>query len=265
LIEEHLSRDRAIAAVGGRDWLHLGVEVVDDEQAVIGRLAWFGRLQGRHQLGGGPPREVDTLRGNNMAIRRAAVGELRFDSRLRGVGFQPHDDVAFCLTLKHRGWKIFYDPEVAIDHYPGRRLYEQREGYEFAPLRDFAHNETIAVLPNVALWRKLIYFAYVVCVGSKAAPGLVQVPRLLAKREHAVPLRFLAAMAGRVSGLATYLRSLDDRTNRALPPTGTQQTRRRLKRARPTPSVASANMVMTGGSLSALGGGDAQRPVTAER
>jgi glycosyltransferase involved in cell wall biosynthesis len=227
LIEEHLRRDRGIAAIGGRDWLHIGEEVVDDVQSVVGRLAWFGRLQGRHHLGTAPPREVDTLRGNNMGIRRAALGELRFDSRLRGVGFQPHDDVAFCLALKNRGWKIFYDPEVAVDHYPGRRLYEQREGFEFAPLRDFAHNETIAVLPNVSLARKLIYLTYTVTVGSKAAAGLVQVPRLLVKRERAVLLRFLAAMAGRGSGFARYLRRRDDCENQELP--GDPETSRSLQ------------------------------------
>jgi glycosyltransferase involved in cell wall biosynthesis len=253
LIEEHLRRDSAIAVVGGRDWLHIGDDVVDDVQSVIGRLAWFGRLQGRHHLGAGPPREVDTLRGNNMGIRRAALGELRFDSRLRGMGFQPHDDVAFCLALKHQGWKIFYDPEVAIDHYPGRRLYEQREGFDFTPLQDFAHNETIAVLPNVSLPRRLIYLAYVLAVGSKAAPGLLQVPRLLAKRERKVPLRFLAAMAGRTSGLARHLRRRDGSESRALPAPASPTTSRRLQRTRPARSAASANVMSADGSLSAAG------------
>jgi glycosyltransferase involved in cell wall biosynthesis len=210
LIEYHLRSDDGVGAVGGRDWLHLGDRVVDDIQAVVGKLSWFGRLQGRHHLGAGSPRDVDTLRGGNLAVRRAAIGQLRFDSRLRGMGFQPHDDVAFCLALKRAGWRILYDPEVAIDHYPGLRLYEQRDAFDFGGVRDYAHNEAIAVLPNVSFVRKLIFVGYVLVVGSKAAPGIVQVPRLLMRRERHVLLRFVAATLGHIGGLAGYLRRIGD-------------------------------------------------------
>jgi len=85
---------------------------------------WFGRVIGNHHLGVGEPRET-CCKGVNMNYRRAAIANLRFDQRLWGPGAQAHNDMAFSLAVR-RGWKLIYDPRVAVDHYPAQRFDEDQ-------------------------------------------------------------------------------------------------------------------------------------------
>ena len=62
-----------------------------------------------------------------MSFRRGAVEGIRFDERLRGTRAQQRADCAFCLVVKRAGWRLIYDPAVAVDHYPAPRLGGIRE------------------------------------------------------------------------------------------------------------------------------------------
>ena len=126
-IENHFQADPRVGRVGGRDWVREGDWVHDEARVVVGKVQWFGRMVDNHHLGVGRPREVDTLKGANMSFRRAAVEGIRFDERLRGTGAQPRADYAFCLVVKRAGWRLIYDPAVAVDHYPAPRLGGIRE------------------------------------------------------------------------------------------------------------------------------------------
>ena len=66
--------------------MYYGTELAEGSRAVVGKLAWFGRLTGNHHLGVGGGREVDVLKGVNMSFRREAIADLRFDQRMRGSG-----------------------------------------------------------------------------------------------------------------------------------------------------------------------------------
>ena len=81
-----------------------------------------GKICGNHHLGVGAPRTVSLLKGANMIYRRSAVGGLRFDTRLRGKGAQPCNDLSFSLSVRRTGWKMVYDPRVAVDHFPAERF-----------------------------------------------------------------------------------------------------------------------------------------------
>ena len=77
----------------------------------------FGRRNtGGFHLGAGAPRLVGHLRGANMSFRRTAVGSIRFDPRLLGGGAQAANDWAFANAVRRAGWKLIYDPSVAVDH-----------------------------------------------------------------------------------------------------------------------------------------------------
>ena len=117
-IEGWYHRDNRIGGVGGRDHVyHDGVPETGAAR-VVGRLQWFGRVIGNHHLGTGRPRDVDVLKGANWSLRRAAIGDLRLNTRLRGSGAQVQNDLDFSLRLRRRGWRLVYDPRVAVDHFP---------------------------------------------------------------------------------------------------------------------------------------------------
>jgi len=177
-ITSWFTRDPALGALGGRDWVYQGGELQEGAEREVGRVAWYGRFLSFHSLGFGTPREVDFLKGANMSFRRGAIRGLRFDSRLRGRGAEYLNDWAFTLALKKRGWKIIYDPAVAIDHHEGARTGgDQRSvgGSRTGEEREVAHmrafNETYIALRHLPASRALAHLAFAMVVGTTVAPG----------------------------------------------------------------------------------------------
>ena len=213
-IHEHLRARPDVAAVGGRDWLHPDeVGAVDEPE--VGRLRAYGRLVGNHHHGGGGARDVDVLKGVNLAVRRSALGDLRLDERLRGGGAQAHWELGLCLALRRGGWRLVYDPEVAVDHYPAQRFDASERAYPPTPaLADEVHNETYALLRWLPWWRGVGVFAYGVIVGSRRAPGfLVAAERILRSDRHDVGERLMAAQRARLVALRTVREQrADDRS-----------------------------------------------------
>jgi GT2 family glycosyltransferase len=159
-----------IGGVGGRDV----VEVSDPArreslQEIVGRVTPWGRLIGNHHIGVGPARYVDVLKGVNCMYRRAAVA---IPSNLRGAGAQVHNEVAIGLHARSNGWKLLYDPQIIVDHYPGERFdVDARSKRAKAATFDVAYNLTLAIgsqgfMPAI---RRLIYG---LLVGDRSLPGL---------------------------------------------------------------------------------------------
>jgi glycosyltransferase involved in cell wall biosynthesis len=128
-IEAYFLSDDCIGGVGGRDFVYCGTQeswLIEGERKTVGQLQWYGLVIGNHHLGIGEPREVDVLKGVNMSYRRTAIGSRRFDQRMQGTGAQAHFELAFALPLRRAGWKIIYDPMVAVAHYVAQRFDEDQ-------------------------------------------------------------------------------------------------------------------------------------------
>ena len=97
-------RDSMIGAVGGRDVLHQHGSVEQGAAEVVGQVRWFGRVEGNHHIGTGGPRRVDVLKGVNLSIRRSLWA---VDSRLRGVGAEPHWELELMLRIRSRDGRSF--------------------------------------------------------------------------------------------------------------------------------------------------------------
>lgn len=195
------AQDRAVGGVGGRDWVHHGERVESGMHPVVGKLQWFGRSIGNHHLGSGTPREVDFLKGANMSFRREAIHALRFDTRLRGSGAQVHNDMAFSLAVRLRGWKVIYDPAAAVDHYPGARFDEDQRGVISAlAYRNAAFNYALIVSEVLGPVRSCAFLLWAVAIGTRSAPGLIQVVRLLGVEGHAALVKASASLAGTLAG-----------------------------------------------------------------
>jgi GT2 family glycosyltransferase len=60
--------------------------------------------------------EIDSLAGSFMLVRKIAGDEVNWwDEDYFFYG----EDLDFCFMLKHKGWKIYFVPEISVLHYKG--------------------------------------------------------------------------------------------------------------------------------------------------
>lgn len=197
-IDGHFSKNPGTGGVGGRDWVHGDDQIPSTEKQTVGRVSWFGRIVGNHHLGTGPARDVDILKGANCSYRLAALGPIGFDTRLRGTGSQIHNDMAASLAVKRAGWRLLYDPAVAVDHFPAPRA----DGSRDAPMTasrtyDAAYNHYLAISSISGTWRRNCARIWSTIIGSRALPGLVWGLLLLFLRGYMSIQIWRAANAGR--------------------------------------------------------------------
>jgi hypothetical protein len=195
--------DPTLGGVGGRDWVHHNGVLEAGERAVVGRVLWYGRVVGNHHLGIGGAREVDILKGANCAFRMAAIGPIGFDTRLLGKGAQLHNDMVASLAVKRAGWRLIYDPAVAVDHYPAPRAdvarnqpVDAQRAYESA----FNYDLALAMIPQ--MWRRAAARAWNRAVGLRAAPGAAWALRLRLNEGASAMELWSAARAGRQAACA---------------------------------------------------------------
>lgn len=207
-IESHFIEDDAVGGVGGRDWLYIGgTDLEEGSSAVVGRVQWFGRVVGRHNLGFGQSREVEVLKGANMSYRKRAIDSLRFDTRLLGSGAQVHNDLAFSLSVKRLGWKLIYDPAADIDHYQSKRFDEdQRDQFNKVAFFNAVHNETLALLDYLPPWRRIVFLLWALLVGTRKAFGLAQWIRFLPQEGGFAGTKMWLSLQGRWQGFLTWWR-----------------------------------------------------------
>jgi len=206
-IEQAYERDPSVAAVGGRDWVHIRGEPWRGEATEVGTISGYGRVTGNHHLGVGPPREVDVLKGVNLSVRGELLRELGIDRRLRGVGTEHHWELSLCLALRRRGLRVVYDPRIAVDHHSLPRLEDSRQ-FSASEVRDAAHNRTVAALAYLPPAGRAAYLAWASLVGISPEPGLAQLLRALARRRGGAALAsFAGAQLGLLDGLRTHRRS----------------------------------------------------------
>lgn len=213
-IVQYFVEDSCLGAVGGRDLMYLdGTELVQGERETVGRLQWFGRVIGNHHLGYGAAREVDVLKGVNMSFRKEAIGTMCFDERMRGSGAQVHFEIAFCLALKRSGWKLLYDPSLTVDHYQARRFDEdQRNSFNALAFGNAIHNETLALLEHLPLWRRWVFVLWAFFIGNRKAFGLVQWLRFLPREKGLATQKWRVSIISRWQGWHTWRRTHSQRS-----------------------------------------------------
>lgn len=205
-IEKWFMSDPKIGGVGGRDWQYVGDRIKEPgEQEIVGQVQWFGRVIGNHHLGVGNAQEVDVLKGVNMAFRRSAIGNLTFDERLQGTGAQVHFELAFTLQLRRQGWKLIYDPKVAVDHYPAQRFDEDGRD-QFNPIAqcNTVHNETLALLDYLPFIQQPIFLVWSVLIGTRGSMGLLQWLRFVPSDRNRSTQNLLSSLRGRREGWQTW-------------------------------------------------------------
>ena len=188
----------SIGAVGGRDVVHTDGGVEAGQTAIVGRICWWGRLVGRHHLEA-PLQDVHFLKGVNLAFRRTAW--LPIDSRLRGAGAQVALDLEATWSVHRRGWRVVYDPDVTVDHFPAERHDDDGRAHRSLQAEANAvHNEMLAVLTHAEAWRCVTFFAYQMLLGTRNLPGLI-----MALGQPQSLRRSLTLACGRMSSIKSLL------------------------------------------------------------
>ncbi len=200
-IEDRFAAEPQLGGVGGRDWVHQHGRLEDETRTVVGRITWFGRCIGQHHLGVGPCREVDSLKGVNMSFRARALEDVRFDVRLRGTGAQVCNELGVSLAVKRRGWRLAYDPQIAVDHYPATRHDEdQRNTFCAEAIYNATFNETLLLTEYFGRWRRCVFVLWALVIGHHASPGLLQWLRLAVTEPRSAAARFRASWNARIAG-----------------------------------------------------------------
>ncbi|MFM7440590.1 MAG: glycosyltransferase family 2 protein [Snowella sp.] len=207
-IEAHFLSDERLGGLGGRDWVYFGTELYKAEpKEEVGRIQWFGRVIGNHHLGSGKVREVDILKGVNMSFRRTAIANKYFDRRMRGITVI-HSEIEFCLALKKAGWKLIYDPMLAVDHYRGERFDEdKRDQFSAIAMTNIVHNKTLALLEHLSPTRRAIFLLWSVLIGTRSEPGFFQWLRFLPREGRLSRQKWLASLRGVWQGWQTWQQS----------------------------------------------------------
>ena len=191
-----------IGGVGGRDLMRVNGKFLDDTKRAVGQVPAIGRHVGNHHAGYGLPRDVDMLKGVNGAYRRQPLNEIGFDFRLRGTGAQVHWEISLGQAFRRRGWRLVYDPAIMVNHFLASRFDEdQRDSFNAVALSNAVYNETFIRLEHRSTVTRLAFMAWAILIGTKAAPGSIQLIRFLAKNPILSFLRFRASMHGRFSAL----------------------------------------------------------------
>ncbi len=190
--------DPRLGALGGRDWVHQKGGILDGARPLVGKLRPSGKIIGNHHLGVGGAREVDLLKGANMSYRRDAIRTIRFDRRLRGAGAQVHNDMAFSMSVKNAGWKLVYDPQVAVDHFPAERFDDdRRDAQTLQSIRNAAYNLHLILRDHLPPLRREAAWWWYTLVGTRAYPGMAHAVLALASKQGRATLsRWRAVRTG---------------------------------------------------------------------
>jgi glycosyltransferase involved in cell wall biosynthesis len=178
--------DDRLGAIGGRDWVVEKGRVLNGARDEVGVIRRSGRVIGNHHLGVGAARAVRMLKGANMSYRRTAIGPRRFDTRLRGAGAQVHNDMAFSMSVQRAGWRVMYDPRIAVDHFPAERFDDdRRDAQTLGALTDAAYHFPLILAEQLDAFDREIAWVWYALIGTRVYPGLlhtlVAVPRGVAR------------------------------------------------------------------------------------
>lgn len=192
--------DPTVGAVGGRI-LHYengALRARRYRRGPVARLSWFGRTTSR--LLDTPDRhiveDVDFLQGSNMCFRREALPQI---DKALDEGMAPGYELFLCLAARRAGWRIVFDSDAVVSHFPAPRPAHVDRGDERRRAYEYSYVLTYALTRNLSLPRKITFLAYFLVLGQRASPGLVRGIAFVFDQHKRS--RLSAAWSGKIDGL----------------------------------------------------------------
>ena len=211
-IEKHF-RNPTIAGIGGRDIVVVDGGPIEGKCNVVGKMFWFGRYIGNHHLEllQNDLREVDLLKGVNMAFRSSYLDGFHFDENL-DKQTSSNNEIDICLFVKKKGGRIIYDPLLKVNHYAAQRFAGVRREETAKNIYNYSHNYTYVILKNFPWYRRIAFLIYIFLVGQRSSWGLLTLPiGPLIRSRITWGGQVVASFEGKVDGIKTYLRWRRDR------------------------------------------------------
>lgn len=140
-----------------------------------GELAWYGAPIRLPEYGSlNTHKTVQFLSGGNVAYRADALRACNaFDASLN-VGAAVHYELDVGLALSKIG-AILFDPEMVIDHYPGRRAGAPIRADFLSYVSSYTHNLYFIVSKHLPYMRRALFVVVMGLVGHRASPGVVRI------------------------------------------------------------------------------------------
>jgi GT2 family glycosyltransferase len=213
-------QDLRIGGIGGKVINHNiktgNPAVMKEEIQTPGKLSWFGRpgsfvasKEYRKNLFA-----ADCFIGCNMAFRsKALMGTI--DMALNGGSAIAYEtDIA--LNVKRKGYALFYDPEVIVDHYPAPRHIDAKRGWNSKECYWYAHNLTYICFKHLPWYGKAGFFLYFFLGGSWGCPApATYILSLFRGRFVSWRGQFVPAVKGRIDGIKSYLKGIFNERQRS--------------------------------------------------
>jgi hypothetical protein len=121
--------------------------------------------------------------------------------------------MAISLAVRRAGWRLRWDPDVRVDHFPAPRFdADARGGGSLTALANEQHNDLYVVLRHGPPSIKPAALLYRLLVGTPHAPGVLRAPLELLRaadpQDRRNLLRLVAAvLRARLQALRTLSRS----------------------------------------------------------
>lgn len=137
-----------------------------------GKIAWYGKTWGNvASVNGASAMDVDTVMECNWAWRRELLSSAVFDPLLN------FDDASMygldlCFQARRKGYRIIYDPRVAVDHHLVNRTPELDRADRPRRVFSYCRNYTYIMLKNSPLWQKAVFLGWTFLIGERQAWGV---------------------------------------------------------------------------------------------
>ena len=184
-----------VGAVGGRIANFEGIRTSSTffDKGPVAKVHLTGRLQSRlHQIPATRRVEdVDFLPGSNMSYRRELVNiPLELNRGMAGSL-----EIELALQVKESGYRILYDSDIFVEHYPAPRPdYSREDRVRAAYEASFVYMKIIQ--RHFPLPRRFMAYAWWILLGSRELPGILAWPYLSMKRRPG-RARLVASYRGR--------------------------------------------------------------------
>jgi GT2 family glycosyltransferase len=197
--------DPTVGGVGGRDVVHHGDDVSEGPGREVGQITWYGRVVGNHHLCFPPGLiEVQHLKGANMSFRRAAAPPL--DPRMvLAAGSGSQNDTELSLAVRAQGYRLLYDPEALVDHYPApRHGATHRDLNHPEQVYLDAHNWAYCLCKHSSRGRRWAFLVYAFGVGCGNRPGVLKYLCALFRGPRSATRQWLTACRGLRAGIRDW-------------------------------------------------------------
>jgi GT2 family glycosyltransferase len=162
-------------------WTAIGERLPINPRKPVAGLSWLGRIttnlhdqpvEWRLQ----PPHRVDHLVGYNLSLKRSAFD--RFEDRLKP--YWQLFELDACLTASSRGFEIWFDPDLVVEHRVGYStgVYAPgREGDWSIRFENSSYNQALVLSKHTkGFWKRQLRWLYLIFVGTSSTPGPLLIP-----------------------------------------------------------------------------------------